>query len=94
MKFTYVKPAPAFIETKLHISHLYNYVSAYVGSKEEIEDLVDMISFAIDEAKEKGQTQIVDKDGEFCFHVTPMGYVILMIPWKIYEIIDEGKYDE
>ena len=91
MKFTHVKSADAFVETKLHISHLYDYVSAYVRTQEEIEILVDSLVFAINEAKGTKQTQIVDRDGEFCFHVTPAGYIILMIPWKIYEIVGGVK---
>ena len=74
---------------KTHISHLYEYVSAYVNSKEEWEDLVEMIEEALTKADKTGETQIVDKDGEFCFHVTPAGYLILMIPWKHYKIVRE-----
>ncbi len=76
-------------EEKLHISHLYNYVSAYEYSMEELEDLTQMIINALKEAKETKQVQIVDKNGECCFHITPAGYIILMRPWKRYKMIEE-----
>jgi hypothetical protein len=85
--FTHVKREEH--QEKLHISHLYDYVSAYVHSSEELEDLIQMIVSALKEAKETKQVQIVDKDGECCFHVTPNEYIILMLPWKRYKIIEE-----
>jgi len=85
--FTHVKQA--MVQKKLHISHLYEYVSAYYKTEDEVNCLVSMLTFALKEAKEKHETQIVDRDGEFCFHVTPAGYIMLMIPWKIYKVLDE-----
>jgi hypothetical protein len=87
--FTLVKTADLAITKKLHISHLYKYVSAYELHPEQVEDLVSMIEYALIEARKTGEVQIVDKDGEFCFHVSPGGYLTIMIPWKMFEIIRE-----
>lgn len=73
-------------ESSIHLSHLYDYVSAWQISKEEVKDLAMMLEAALEEARETTQTQIVDKDGECCFHVTPGGYIILMLPWKKYKV--------
>lgn len=78
-------------EEKIHISHLYQYVSAYVNSEEEWKDLANMLEEALKVAKATVEVQIVDKDGECCFHVTPAGYIILMLPWKTYRILEEEK---
>ncbi len=87
MSFTHVKREETLHAGRIHISHLYEYVSAYVMSKEEVDFLVNMLETALVQAKSSGQTQIVDRDGEFCFHVTPAGYITLMIPWKTF-IVD------
>ncbi len=87
--FTHVKTADLAISKKLHISHLYRYVSAYELHPEQVEDLVSMIECALTEARKTGNVQIVDKDGEFCFHVSPGGYLTIMMPWKTFEIVRE-----
>lgn len=72
--------------SSIHLSHLFSYVSAYVYSREMCEELADMIEFALEEAKSTGQLQVVDQDGECCFHVSPTGYIKLMLPWKTYKV--------
>jgi len=73
-------------EEHLHLSHLYQYVSAYTNSKEMVEELGSRIKVALLNAKEKIETQIVDLDGECCFHVHPSGGIVLMLPWKKYKV--------
>jgi len=87
MSITHLIHAKLDCGNRIHISHLYHYVSAYCISPEETQTLCDMLEVAINEAKTTKQIQIVDRDGEFCFHVTPAGYIILMIPWKTF-IVD------
>jgi hypothetical protein len=70
----------------LHISHLFRYVSAYKYSDEMLKNLVDDLEFALKTAKETTSVQIVDQDGECCFHVTPAGYIILMLPWRRFQV--------
>lgn len=74
-------------EEKLHISYLHKYVSAYFETNEEVDELRELIEEALVKAKETSETQIVDQDGEMCFHVHPAGNLTLMIPWKHYKII-------
>ncbi len=78
-------------EKKLHISHLHKYVSAYFDTKEGVESLVEDIEEALERAMVTGQAQIVDQDGEMCFHVYSTGMLTLMVPWKRYRIIREGE---
>ena len=74
-------------ERTLHISHLFKYVSAYHLTEETLKDLVDAIEWGVKEARKKGESVIVDQDGEMCFHVHPNGNITLMMPWKHYKII-------
>lgn len=76
-------------EKNLHISHLMKYISAYEICEETINDLSEQIEKALIKAKETVETQIVDQDGEGCLHITPAGYIILMMPWKIYKVNKE-----
>lgn len=78
-------------EEKLHISHLYEYVSAYCIGTGDLDLLVELIEEALVKAKETMQAQIVDRDGEMCLHVYPSGNLTLMIPWKCYKIIREEE---
>lgn len=55
-----------------------------------MQSLVEEIEQALVVARETHRSQIVDQDGECCFHVTPSGVIILMLPWKRFEIIREG----
>ena len=71
---------------KIHISHLYHPVSAYHTTPDSVAELEKQLQEALVKAKATTETQIVDHDGEMCFHVTPAGYIILMIPWKRYKI--------
>lgn len=91
MSFTHVKTPDHAVYKSMHISHLYRYISAYELSEEEWQNLVQMLEAAVKKAKETRETQLVDKSGEFTFHVTPAGYLILMIPWKIFEIVKEPE---
>ena len=77
------------LQSKLHLSHLFQYVSAYEYSSEYLKLLSDQIETALEEAKRTTTTQIVNQDGECCFHVTPMGYIILMLPWRTYKVRQE-----
>ena len=76
-------------EGKIHLSHFHQYVSAWEPSEERQKDLSDALERALVKAKKKTRTQIVDLDGECCFHVTPMGYIILMLPWRMYRVAEE-----
>lgn len=73
----------------LHISHLYHYVSAYHLTKEMVTQLEDLLLHAVKKARELSDTQIVDMDGEMCFHVHPSGNIVLMLPWKSYQIAED-----
>jgi len=81
-------------ENKIHISHLHRYISAYVTSPETVHDLVSDITFALNAAKNSGEVQIVDQDGECCFHVSPFGYITLMLPWKQYVVYDNDMGED
>lgn len=72
----------------LHLSHLYEYVSAYAISKDEVIRLAEEINKALVIAEKLTKTQIVHLDGEHCFHITPTGYIVLMIPWKTYKVFN------
>lgn len=78
-------------EDKLHISYLMKYVSAYEPTREQVEELSESLEEALKEAKRDIKTVIVDQDGECCFHVTPSGYIILMLPWKKYKVWEDKK---
>jgi hypothetical protein len=78
-------------EKLLHLSHIFKYISAYHFSTEQFALLVADIEKALQIAKETTSTQIVDQDGEFCLHITPMGYITIMIPWKTYRVAKENK---
>jgi len=78
-------------EEKLHISYLYHYVSAHHRNIGDVEFLIGQIEKALVKAKETKQVQMVDRDGEMCFHVYPSGKLTLMIPWKSYKIIREEE---
>ncbi len=81
-------------EKKLHISHIYKYVSAYCESEEEVRLLVEQIEEALMSVKDTHQAQIVDCDGEMCLHVYPTGTLTLMVPWKRYRIIRESGTED
>lgn len=85
--FTHVKRIEN--EKKLHISHLYHYVSAYEYSEEDLDYLVSQLEDALVEAKTKRREVIVDRDGEMFFVVYPSGNMSLCLRWKEYEIIRE-----
>lgn len=74
---------------RLHLSHLYKYVSAFVMDSEEVKFLSTLLEEALVEAKKTTKVQVVDRAGEFCFHVTPAGYIILMIPWKTFIVAED-----
>lgn len=74
-------------EKKLHISHLYHYVSAYQYTKEDCDDLVEQLEQALRKAKAKTEVVLVDKDGEMFFAVYPSGNISLCLRWKEYEVI-------
>lgn len=76
-------------EEKLHISHLHHYVSAYETNAGAVTVLVTSIEEAIEKAKRTKEIQVVDQEGECCFHVYPSGNITLMLPWKKYKIIKE-----
>jgi len=76
-------------DEKIHISQLYEYVSPYSHSEEEVNMLRKLIEEALLKAKETTETQIVDREGEMCFHVYSSGQLTLMVPWKWYKIIRE-----
>lgn len=89
MNFTHVKTADLDIVTSLHVSHLHKYVSAYVTTTEMVDQLIKDIDFAMKEAKSTGKVQIVDQNGECCFHISPNGYITLMLPWRCYQIVED-----
>ena len=89
MPFTHVLQTEVGGLNKLHLSHLYEFVSAYCISKEEVELLASMLEDAMDEAQLTRKVQVVDRDGRFCFHVTPARYIILMIPWKTFIVAED-----
>jgi len=76
-------------EERYHISHLHHYVSAYEYTKETLKDLVDDLERALEEAKKKTETIIVDQDGEMFFCVYPSGLISLCFRWKNYKVIRE-----
>lgn len=77
------------LEVRLHISHLFHYVSAYEYNEENLDWLVSSLESALEKSKSTMKSELVDLDGEFCFRVTPAGYITLMIPWKTY-VIDKN----
>ena len=89
MSFTYVKRAEICHGNATHISHLFQYVSAYELTKETLSDLINDIEQALIKARTTVETQIVHQDGECCLHITPTGYIILMLPWKVFTLFDE-----
>jgi len=74
-------------EERLHISHLHHYVSAYVTSKERVDDLVEALVWGLKQAKDTTTAVIVDQDGEMFFVVYPAGQISLCLRWKSYHII-------
>ena len=82
--FTHIKQTGP---EKLHISRLYQYISAYEMDSEEVEYLVELIEKGLHKAHRDTETVIVDRNGEMCFHCHPSGTITLMIPWKEFEII-------
>lgn len=87
--FTHVKRTED--EKRLHISHLYHYVSAYERCRQEIDLLVEMLEGALVEAKEKRIAVEVNRDGEMFFMVYPSGQISLCLRWKDYEVIREEE---
>ena len=73
-------------ESRLHISHIHHYVSAYHTTEETVKQLAESIEWAISKAKETLEPQIVDQDGEMCLIIHPSGSIKVMIPWKSYEV--------
>lgn len=74
--------------TKLHISHLMQYVSAYHRSPNAIAELEDDLINAVRRADSKTEAQIVSQDGEMFFIVYPSGTISLCLQWKDFEIVD------
>jgi len=85
--FTHVTRDEMEGQNKLHISHLHHYISAYETNEKMVNDLVEDIEEALEEAKKNTETIMVNQDGEMCFNVHPSGTIVLMIPWKRYKII-------
>ena len=84
---THVKQDEIGHGSPIHISHLFDYVSAYERNADTVADLAAAVDDALTVAKSTGRTQIVDQDGEMCFHITPDGYLILMVPWRHYTAV-------
>lgn len=76
-------------DTRIHLSHLYEYVSAYDLHPDGVKELEERLRDALVKAAATTEVQIVHMDGEMCFHVTPSGYIILMIPWKKYTVVKD-----
>lgn len=87
--FTHVTRDEVEGKNLLHISRLHHYVSAYHPEKGMVNGLVESIEKALIKAKETGIPVIVDQDGEMCFHVSPIGSITLMIPWKRFMIVKD-----
>jgi len=89
--FTHVERNEIGYRNTIHISHLHRYISAYETCKYTIDELINSIENALVEAEKTKKTVIVDQDGEFCFHVSPVGYITLMIPWKMFTVVRDKK---
>lgn len=70
----------------MHISHLLQYISAYVPHKDDTKELGEMIELALCMAKDTSECQYVNMDGECELRCSPTGYVTLMLPWRTYRV--------
>lgn len=77
-------------KSPIHISHLMEYVSAYVPSSALQEQLVDDLRDAILRAKKTRESVRVDQDGEMFFLVSPAGEFDLCLRWQRFKFVD-GK---
>jgi len=65
-------------DIKTHISHFHHYVSSYETNEETVRWLEDLLVQGANEAKEKGESVIVDQDSmEHIFVCHPAGNVTL-----------------
>ena len=76
-------------ERKLHISHLFDFVSAYARTDELQKQLQQDIRDALAKAKETRQSQYVNMDGEMFFQVHPFGSISLCLEWQKFDLIEE-----
>lgn len=81
-------------ENRLHLSHLFQYVSAYENCPERMQDLRDAITEGLKQAKLTTTPQIVDQDGEMFFVCNPAGTVSLCLRWKNYEIAPREEIEK
>jgi len=70
----------------MHISHLLQYISAYVAHKDDTKELGEMIEAALTKAVELTECQYVSMDGECELRISPAGYITLMLPWRRYRV--------
>ena len=81
--------------TPTHISHFYEYVSAYMKCPEEVDFLCTLIREGIKKAEETGESQIVDRDNmEHIFVCHPAGSISLyrlINTYEIKETLDEEE---
>lgn len=81
-------------ENRLHLSHLFQYVSAYENCPERLQDLRDAITDGLKQAKLMTTPQIVDQDGEMFFVCHPAGTISLCLRWKNYEIAPRDDFEK
>lgn len=70
----------------MHISHLLQYISAYVPHAEDIKELGESIEAALTKAIETVECQYINMDGECELRISPTGYITLMLPWRVYRV--------
>ena len=76
-------------ENCMHFSHLFQYVSAYEATKDQVEDLRLAIIEGLSKARKETTPVIVDQDGEMFIICNPSGSLSLCLRWKNYDLYDE-----
>lgn len=77
----------------MHLSHLHDYVSAYVRSTITLADLELRVAEAFLRLRTVGVgSELVDLDGEMSLQCCAGGQIILLLPWKRFDAVMELPY--
>ena len=85
----WLKTSDLDVHSRLNLSHLRQYVSAYERSGKMVSQLAEDILAGLKTANETGNPQIVDQDGfDFFFVCHPAGSLDLCMRWKSFTVAE------